>query len=647
MNFIKNESLFDLNNVGNPVLLDKYIFYTQTTTKEATNTYETKLFRIDINTKAITEWGNGGSVYTNLELSPNKDKILFLSNNTKDKKNQLFSMSLSGGMAKQLTFEKEGISNYIFKEDKVYYHTSSKQEEKENKSEDKNNFPKENVIDKVMYKADGVGLLASNLKYQFKKLELGKSEDEVLIEKNENFTINYISKCDTFALMSMSKNIFDEWQYGNLILKYDFNTKKESKLFDTEDNFYFVNTNPKENKILFILNDFSYKFVTQNNLVVYDLETKKLTNITEKLDIEIGDLIVADFQQSISGVNFEWLNDDEFIFSSTEKGKILLYTANVNGQIKNILNKEIHITGSSFCDNKIAITYSTLNYPSGLALFDIAREEFTDIYNPNEKFLKGTKLAKIDRFWFKAHDDLYIQGWYVNPLAVKENNPAILYVHGGPQVCYGESFFHEMQVLASKGYGVIMLNPRGGGSYGQKFVSAILGDYGNNDFKDLMTGLEYVLEKYSSIDRSRVYLAGGSYGGFMTNWIVGHSNIFKAAVAQRSISNWISFYGTSDIGAFFVEYQLERNLNNMEKLWAMSPLAYAKNVKTPLLLLHGDDDLRCPKEQAEQMYIALKRNNIKTKLIIFPQSSHGLSREGLPNLRIARLKAIQDWFEEN
>jgi dipeptidyl aminopeptidase/acylaminoacyl peptidase len=203
-----------------------------------------------------------------------------------------------------------------------------------------------------------------------------------------------------------------------------------------------------------------------------------------------------------------------------------------------------------------------------------------------------------------------------------------------------------MQVHAANGYGVIMLNPRGGQGYGQEFVKAILGDYGNEDYQDLMLGLDYVLTEYPEIDKNNVYVAGGSYGGFMTNWIVGHTNRFKAAVTQRSISNWISFYGTSDIGSFFVKYQLNSDLKDIDKLWQLSPLAYADNVDTPLLVLHGEEDLRCPQEQGEQMYTAVKMKGVPTKMVVFPESSHGLSRQGLPNLRMERINEIVNWFSQ-
>lgn len=132
----------------------------------------------------------------------------------------------------------------------------------------------------------------------------------------------------------------------------------------------------------------------------------------------------------------------------------------------------------------------------------------------------------------------------------------------------------------------------------------------------------------------------------MTNWIVGHTDRFKAAVTQRCISNWVSFYGTSDVGAFFVEFQLQRDISQADELWKLSPLAYAQNVDTPLLIIHGEEDLRCPQEQAEQMYTAMKKKGVDTKMVLYPQSSHGLSRQGLPHLRMERLEEIKAWFKE-
>jgi dipeptidyl aminopeptidase/acylaminoacyl peptidase len=207
---------------------------------------------------------------------------------------------------------------------------------------------------------------------------------------------------------------------------------------------------------------------------------------------------------------------------------------------------------------------------------------------------------------------------------------------------------HEFQMLAAQGYAVVYTNPRGGLGYGQQFVNACRGDYGGGDYRDLMETVDYALSTYEFIDETRLGVTGGSYGGFMTNWIVGHTDRFKAAVTQRSISNWLSFYGVSDIGYFFTEDQIGGNAwEDTEQLWKHSPLAYVGNVNTPLLILHGEQDLRCPIEQAEQLYIALKRRRQTTRLVRFPGANHELSRGGHPHLRVRRLEHIAGWFNEH
>jgi len=199
-------------------------------------------------------------------------------------------------------------------------------------------------------------------------------------------------------------------------------------------------------------------------------------------------------------------------------------------------------------------------------------------------------------------------------------------------------------LLAAQGYGVLYVNPRGSHGYSQQFVDAVRGDYGGGDYVDIMAGLDYIIERNDWIDTARLGVTGGSYGGFMTNWIVGHTNKFKAAVTQRSISNWVSFFGVSDIGYYFNDWQHGLDITDVNKLWEISPLKYAGKVETPLLILHSENDLRCPIEQAQQLYITLKSMGKETEFVRFPEANHNLSRTGTPNLRIARLEEITNWF---
>jgi Dipeptidyl aminopeptidases/acylaminoacyl-peptidases len=271
----------------------------------------------------------------------------------------------------------------------------------------------------------------------------------------------------------------------------------------------------------------------------------------------------------------------------------------------------------------------------------------------NDELLKKSNLQVPERFTFKASDGQTIEGWVLKPANFKDDKkyPAVLYIHGGPATTYGESFQHEFYVLSESGFGLVYMNPRGSAGYGESFKD-LRGKYGTRDYQDLMEGLDYVIKNFSFIDEKRLGVAGGSYGGFMTNWIIGHTERFKAAVSQRSISNWISFYGTSDIGYYFAEDQIGGDLGNdlwkddlVQVYWDRSPLKYAYRVKTPTLLLHSDEDYRCWIDQAYQMFTALKLNGVQTKLVIFHKENHDLSRKGKPKNRIERLNQIISWFK--
>ncbi len=274
--------------------------------------------------------------------------------------------------------------------------------------------------------------------------------------------------------------------------------------------------------------------------------------------------------------------------------------------------------------------------------------EAKQVTNVNRQLLDEVEVVAPEAVSYESTDGYTVHGWFMKPSGYQEGEkaPMILNIHGGPHAMYANTFFHEMQLLASQGYAVLYTNPRGSHGYGQTFVNAVRGDYGGGDYRDLMAAVDGALEQFDFIDRDRLGVTGGSYGGFMTNWITGHTDRFKAAVTQRCISNWISFYGVSDIGYYFSEWQIQADLGDIDTLWKHSPLAYADQIKTPLLILHSENDYRCPIEQAEQLYIALKRKEKKTRLVRFPESDHNLSRTGKPELRLERLNHLTGWMNE-
>lgn len=651
MKVVTDNSLFELKSVAQATVLKDDIFFVETQMRQKENDYATTIKSVNAKTKIVKNWGDSGSINTGIELNPNKDYLSYLSNDNANKKMQLKMIPINGGSAVTLTCEEDGVSQYLWSKDSksIYFMTTvSAETEKENEKKEENKNPKVTVIEKITYKVDGAGILPTNKKYVLKKVSLETKEVEIIHEFSDGIGLAYVSKNEDFIIFNQSDTVKDEFAFSKYRpYKLDISSKKIEPLVSEKGGYAFEAMNDDETFFIVSGNDFSYGFVTQSEFYVVNLKTLEMTNLTKNIDLELGDLLVADFQQQVFGVKTKFIDSETFVFSASEHGKVQLYTLTLSGKLKKLVDERVHLTSAEYIDsNKVVSTYSNLTTPSVVGEYHLETKTFNILYNPNEKFEQETTIITPEMYYYKGYDNWDIQAWYLKPVHIKEKYPLVLYIHGGPQVAYGETFFHEMQSLAGKGYAVLMVNPRGGNSYGQKFVASILGDYGHHDFDDLMLAVDDILVKDKNIDTNNIFVTGGSYGGFMTNWIVGHTNRFTAAVTQRSISNWISFYGASDIGFAFVENQLQNDLSNVERLWEMSPLAYANKVETPLLILHGESDLRCPIEQAQQLYTALKRRQVPTKLMTFPQSSHGLSRSGLPNLRLERLKAITDWFEQ-
>ena len=283
------------------------------------------------------------------------------------------------------------------------------------------------------------------------------------------------------------------------------------------------------------------------------------------------------------------------------------------------------------------------------ALWDMRAQELYDetgarITHFNDAALRGKYVARPETLTFTAEDH-EVHGFVLKPMNFEPGGkyPVILDVHGGPKTVYGPVFYHEMQYWAGRGYFVIFCNPTG--SDGRGAFMDIRGKYGTVDFDDLMAFCDAALAAYPEMDRDNFFETGGSYGGFMTNWIIGHTDRFRACASQRSISNWTSFYGVSDIGPDFSEDQCGASLwPDAEKFWQHSPMKYADKVKTPTLFIHSLEDYRCPVDQGYQMYSALAAHGVESRLVLFRGENHELSRSGKPKHRLRRLNEITGWF---
>jgi len=306
-----------------------------------------------------------------------------------------------------------------------------------------------------------------------------------------------------------------------------------------------------------------------------------------------------------------------------------------------VVTSFVHAGGRTLC------LVETPRTPGALVLIDRDGERATP-YDPNAAFVDRYALPAAEGPFHLPAGSGSVAWWRLSPTTPRDDRAVVVQVHGGPHTNAGFGFSFEHQLLAARGYTVVFANPRGSSSYGAEHAATLLGRYGTIDADDVLAVVDHALAGHADPD-APVHLTGGSYGGFMTNWLVGRTDRFRSAVTQRSICNWLSFYGTSDIGYRFAEHEVQGTpWEDLHALWDQSPLKNVADVRTPILIVHAEADHRCPIEQAEQWFVALKRiGAVDTKLVRFPGESHELSRSGRPDRRVRRLDEIVGWFESH
>jgi dipeptidyl aminopeptidase/acylaminoacyl peptidase len=284
-----------------------------------------------------------------------------------------------------------------------------------------------------------------------------------------------------------------------------------------------------------------------------------------------------------------------------------------------------------------------------LAELGSAKARLTALSDLNGPLLDELELAAPECHWVETPDRTKVQTWVLRPPGFKRGTkyPALLNIHGGPHAQYGVGFFHEFQVLAAAGYVVVYSNPRGSKGYGRDHCHAIRGSWGEADWVDVQAVTAFIRSQPWA-DAKRLGVMGGSYGGFMTNWAIGHTNDFAVAITDRCVSNLVSMFGSSD----FLEppdlYWPGNSWDRPEAMWEHSPIKYLGNAKTPTLIIHSEGDLRCNIEQAEQVFAVLSHLNVPARFVRYPRSaSHGLSRGGPPDLRLHRLQQMLDWLAKH
>lgn len=376
-----------------------------------------------------------------------------------------------------------------------------------------------------------------------------------------------------------------------------------------------------------------------------DVEAGTARKLGDDIDEEVGNYAVADQRKGLANITLKWAQGDPYIyFLLTEKGATNLFRIDTAGSYERIVSgASVTFEYSPAVGGKVAYGQANPLNPGELYLWDNGAVQQLSDFNP---WLRDHRLSAPEEYWYDGVDGAKVHAWLVKPVDFADNRryPTIVYVHCS---MFSWDFNHEVQVFASSGYVTAYFNQRGTtAGYGQAWTHASEGDQGGKDYDEIMLGVdELVARPY--VDAARLGVTGGSCGGFMTNWIVGHTDRFAAAVTQRSITNQISFFGTSDIGPEGTEGETGTNAwKDLDASWRQSPIAYAANINTPLLILHADQDYRCALDQAEQMFAVLRWMGKTVEMVIFEGETHGLTRGGRPGNRIEHQRRILGWFQK-
>lgn len=471
-------------------------------------------------------------------------------------------------------------------------------------------------------------ILCADLKMKKIKCITKSNENVHFVHYDElNEQILYISKEDEKVESLYSK-----------AYKYDLKTGERLSLYNNMDFDFYGIYNTKDGIIA--VGTFGKDFGLNENAKFYKVINGKLDLYYDNI-FSTNNSINSDVRYNTEYSNL--VNEGSLYFLSTREDKCSIYRLN-SGNEELVFDGIKSVDTFKISQDKIAI--AGLDGFRGQEIFlgklyNDKIVEMSQISDFNEDYNWNVKTIKYN---FK---DKEILGYSIFPnnLSVGEKYPAILHVHGGPKTTYSDVLSLEMNSMIESGYIVIYTNPVGSDNFDNEF-SDIRGKYGKDDYQNLMIFLDECIKSFPEIDEERIAICGGSYGGFMTNWATSQTDRFKTAITQRSISNWVTFYSTSDIGPNFSLDQLGLSEYNSDKLWDFSPLKYINQVKTPTLVIHSEEDYRCPLNQGISWYIGLLMNDVKTKFAIFKNSSHGLSRNGKPRQRILRLKNMLDWLEE-
>jgi Dipeptidyl aminopeptidases/acylaminoacyl-peptidases len=574
--------------------------------------------------------------------SPDGARLAFVSERERGKKGQLMVMPVEGGEAVALTQLRNGVAAPAWSPDGTRLAFVSRVggwQEPESEEERKKSRPAR-VISTLKYRFNGEGFIHDRPTHVFVVSAAGGAPLQLTAGDCPDLDPVWSPDGRSIAFVSARHEDRDYDDATDVWMVPDAGGAPR-RVTDTIGPAMHPAFSPDGKHLAYLGRRHRNEFGRNVRVFTVSVEGGAPRSLTDALDRSCAPLDLA----PIWSADGTWLT-----FAAEDAGAQSVYRVRSNGggaAPERVIGGERGVTGvSAATDGTLAFAITDPVTPAevGTCAADGSGERrLTDV---NQAWRAEVALARPERFRFERAG-LTVDGWIMKPVgwAADARYPGLLNIHGGPHAQYGWGFFDEFQVQAGAGYAVVYTNPRGSQGYGEAFTRAVVGDWGGGDFADVMAGLDEALRRAPWIDPERLGVLGGSYGGFLTSWTVGHTDRFRAACSERAVNYHPSMFGTSDIGHLFNEVEIGGLPWEMPEVYAeRSPLTHAKNIHTPLLIIHSEDDLRCPIEQGEQLFVALKKQRKEAVFVRFSDENHELSRSGKPRHRLERFRIILDWF---
>jgi dipeptidyl aminopeptidase/acylaminoacyl peptidase len=638
------DDLYNIRLIADPNIAPDgtRIAYVVTTVDREHNGYRSAIWMVPANGGEAWRFTTSSGKDSSPRWSPDGTMLAFLSD--RSGRNQVHVMYADGGEAWQVTDGPQAASDLVWSADSASLLFVTKVEPAEPGS-----TSDVRVIDALKYKYDGEGFLDGKPRHVH-VVDARGGTPRALTRGEWDATQPARSPDGRF--LAFVSNRSPDHRNNSLtdIWLTDLHAGDTWRLTPEDGNYMAPAWSPDGSRLAYIGHPIvePYGTVTLDDLYVWERSNGETRRLLEQMDREPGNSAIADMRYAVPAHVPVWDPSGEQVFTLvSDAGDVHIYACGLDGE------PEARVTGtrdiqscSLAADGTLAFAAGTMSLPTEVFVCrgDGSEDRLT---THNDAFLAGIHLGDVEELRFESDPGVDVHGWLLRPPGFNPQSryPAIVQVHGGPHGMYGTGFFHEMHVLAARGYVVLFTNPRGSTGYGQALVAGALGDWGGADYRDVMAGVE-TLAALDFIDPERIGITGGSYGGYMVNWAIGQTDRFRAAVTQRSTSNRLSLYGTSDFNMMYNAWEFRGTpYDNAAFYLERSPLTYVRNITTPLLILHSENDLRCPISQAEELFVALKTLGKTVEFVRFPDESHNLSRTGQPVHRVERLERICGWFD--